>query len=108
MPDSPSKVDRRRARRWRLIEAPRLRKVRLKDGPDVDILDVSASGILFRTDNDMAADKNVVLEIVTVDGSTLEPARVVWSRRMTSSSFVWYEIGCALRRPDALRDLIRK
>src|SRR5687767_8157787 len=99
MPDSPSKVDRRRSRRWRLIEAPRLRKVRLQDGPDVDILDVSASGILLRADEHLVAHTDIVLEVVTVDGSTLEPARVVWSRRMTSSSFVWYEIGCALRRP---------
>lgn len=105
-PDSPSRVDRRRERRWPRIEVPQLRSARIKDGPDVDILDVSASGILFRTDEDLAPDTTVMLEIVAVDASALVPARVVWSRRITSPSFVWYEIGCLLMRPEALREII--
>ncbi len=88
------------------MEVPQLRSVRIKDGPDADILDVSASGILFRTGEDLVPHANVMLEIVAVDASALVPACVVWSRRITSPSFVWYKIGCLLTRPEALREIV--
>jgi hypothetical protein len=86
---------------------PRLRSGRIKKGPRFDILDVSASGILLRTDEDLAPDTNVVLEIVTVDENMLfAHARVVWSRRMRSPSFTWYEIGCVLTGPETIAEMI--
>ena len=104
--DSLSSVERRRERRLPRSAVTQLRGARLKGGPDVEILDVSASGLLFRADSDFAAQTNVVLEIVTRDESILAAALVVWSRPVTSPSFVWYEIGCVLLPPEALRDIV--
>ena len=98
---------RRAETRQRVSGTPWLRRARLKDGPDILILDISSSGILFRCDEELDRNTTVVLELTGPQETTLVPALVVRSHRLTSRSFNWYEIGCRLKRPHALDDLLR-
>ena len=99
--------NRRSERRRRAFEVQWLRSVRIKYGPKVRVLDVSATGIRFRSDHHLAPKTNVVLEFTGPHGTILIPARVVSARRVTSESFAWYEIGCRMKRSHALDELFR-
>lgn len=90
--------NRRAESRRRPSDVRWLRGARLKYGPDVRIIDISASGILFRSDQRLPANAIIVVELTSTNGTALVPARVVRTRRVVSGSFVWYEIGCRFRR----------
>lgn len=98
--------NRRSEHRRRPVETPWLRSVRLKYGPEVRVLDVSPSGIRFRSDEVLAPKTTIVLEMTGPTGIVLVPARVVRLRRVTSGSFAWYEVGCRFRRSHALEALL--
>ena len=90
--------NRRAETRRRPSDVRWLRAARLKYGPEVRIIDISATGILFRNDQQLPTNAIIVVELSSTNGTALVPARVVRSRKVHSGSFVWYEIGCRFRR----------
>ena len=99
--------NRRSERRRRRFEVPWLQSARIKYGPNVEVQDVSASGLRFRCDQHLAPNTNTVLELTGPHGTTLVPARVVRVHRVTTRGFAWYEIACRLKRTNALDELFR-
>jgi hypothetical protein len=60
------------------------------------IIDISDSGVGLLGDRELAPGMDLVLELMCKNGWTSVSARVIWSRCMTSRSFVWYDVGCRL------------
>ena len=100
-------ANRRGELRRRPSEVRWLRGARLKYGPEVVIVDISANGILIRNDREMSANAAIVFEFSGTTGTVLVLARVLRSRRVGSGGFVWYEIACRFKRPGSVgcRDL---
>ena len=94
---SPVK-NRRAETRRRPSDVRWLRGARLKYGPEVRIIDISPTGILFRNEQQLPNNTIIVVELKGLDGTALVPARVVRCRKVHSGSFVWYEVGCRFRR----------
>src|SRR5688572_12262190 len=67
--------NRRSERRRRTFEVPWLQSARIKYGSNIDVQDVSPSGIRFRTDKHLTLNTNIVLELTGPHGTTLVPAR---------------------------------
>jgi hypothetical protein len=91
--------NRRSEVRRRPFEVRWLRGARLKYGADVEIIDISLNGILFRGPREFAANGPVVLELSTATGKFLVIARVVRSRKVAEDPSVRYETACRFRRP---------
>lgn len=83
-----------------------LRGARLKYGPEVVVIDISASGILVRNDKELRANAPVVFEFSGTTGAVLVLARVLRSRRVVSGELVSYEIACRFKRPVAFPGLV--
>jgi hypothetical protein len=98
--------NRRREVRRRPSDLRWLRGARLKYGPDVVIIDISASGILIKNDRGLPANTPVVFEFSSTTGPVLVLARVLRSHRIASNGFVWYEVGCRFKRPVAFPGLV--
>jgi PilZ domain len=98
--------NRRREVRRRPSDLRWLRGARLKYGPDVVIIDISASGILIKNDRELPANTPVVFEFSATTGPVLVLAQVLRSRRIVSNASVWYEVGCRFRRPVAFPGLV--
>ena len=99
-------ANRRREVRRKPSDVRWLRGARLKYGPQVMVIDISASGILVRNDEELEANAPVVFEFSGMTGAVLVLARVLRSRRVSSGRFVWYEIACRFKRPVAFPGLV--
>jgi hypothetical protein len=77
-------TSRRREVRRRPSEVRWLRGARLRYGPEVDIVDVSAHGILIRSRRELSADETIVFELAGTTGTLLVVARVLRSRKVHS------------------------
>ena len=64
-----------------------LRSARLKYGPDVRVLDISAGGILVETDGQLRPDANIVFELSGPTNSILVPSKVLRHFRWRSGRF---------------------
>jgi hypothetical protein len=91
--------NRRRESRRRPGEVRWLRSVRLKYGPNVDIIDISPNGILIRTNRELSANDTVVFELSVATGNLLVVARVLRSRKVADSFSQWFETACRFKRP---------
>jgi hypothetical protein len=99
-------ANRRREIRRRPGDVRWLRGARLKYGPQVVVIDISASGILIRNDDELQVDVPVVFEFSGTTGAVLVLARVLRSRRVASDGRVWYEVACRFKRPVAFPGLV--
>jgi PilZ domain-containing protein len=99
-------ANRRREVRRKPSDVRWLRGARLKYGPQVVVIDISASGILVRNDEELQANAPVVFEFSGTTGAVLVLARVLRSRRVVSGGLVEYEIACRFKRPVAFPGLV--
>ena len=99
--------NRRREERRKPGRLPWLRSARLKYGPEVNIIDISSSGILIRHQRELSVDAPVVFEFAGSEGTVLVLARVLRSHRIPSQDFgVSYEVACRFKRPLVFHGLV--
>jgi hypothetical protein len=79
-----------------------LRSARLKYGPDVRVLDISAGGILVETDGQLRPDANIVFELSGPTNSILVPSKVLRCRVASFADVMRYQGACSFKR--AARD----
>lgn len=84
-----------------------LRTARLKYGPDVRVIDISAGGILVETEGQLRPDTNIVFELSGPMNSILVPSRVLRCRVASFDEVMRYQGACAFKRPLEIPDLVR-
>jgi hypothetical protein len=97
--DAPRKRDRRGEVRLSAEDASWLRGARLKYGPDVRVIDISAGGILVESDTALDPQSNVVIELSVRAKTMLLPARVLRSKITTRVPKARYQTACVFKRP---------
>jgi hypothetical protein len=85
-----------------------LRSARLKYGPDVRVLDISASGILIETDGQLRPDANIVFELSGPTNSILVPSKVLRCRVASFADVMRYQGACSFKRPLEIPDLLKQ
>jgi hypothetical protein len=95
---APPAGDRRRFVRVRPNDVPWLDGAKLKYGPPVQILDISAGGMLLGTRDELTPGSTIVIELSRAEGPLLVALRV---RRCEprKHEFDWYRSGCQFKRP---------
>jgi hypothetical protein len=94
-------------RRFPASELPGLRTARVKYGPEVSVINLSAGGVLFETEGELRPDSTIVLEFAGATRTFLVPSRVVRCRSLESGGDRVRSSGaCAFRRPLPLDDLV--
>jgi hypothetical protein len=84
-----------------------LRSARLKYGPDVRVIDISAGGILVETEGQLRPDANLVFELSGPMHSILVPSKVLRCRVASFDEVMRYQGACAFKRPLEIPDLVR-
>lgn len=107
---SPPFVDEERRGQLRLSaeDALWLSGARVKYGPEVRILDVSASGIFVEALGQLLPNTNVVLELSVASNTILMPARVVRCRVAAFRDGVIYHGACQFKRPLDIQEFIKQ
>jgi hypothetical protein len=100
-----SASDRRQYRRFAASELPGLRSARIKFGPNVALLDVSAGGALLETDARLQPDSEALLELIGSAGQAVVPFRVVRCHITALHGSPRYLGACAFKEPLDLEDL---
>jgi len=85
-----------------------LRSARLKYGPDVHVLDISASGILVETEGQLRPDANIVFELSGPMNSILVPSKVLRCRLASSREVMRYRGACSFKRPLEIPELLKQ
>jgi Family of unknown function (DUF6982)/PilZ domain len=85
-----------------------LRAARLKYGAAIRVLDISAGGMLLETENALAPDTNVVVELTGPESPILIPSRVLRCRAASLGDVLTYHGACAFKRPLAIPELAAK
>jgi len=85
-----------------------LRSARLKYGPDVRVLDISAGGILVETDSQLRPDANIVFELSGSTNSILVPSKVLRCRLASFSDVMRYQGACSFKRPLEIPELLKQ
>jgi hypothetical protein len=85
-----------------------LRSARLKYGPDVRVIDISAGGILVETQGQLRPDANIVFELSGPMKSILVPSKVLRCRVASFAEVMRYQGACAFKRPVEIPDLVRQ
>ena len=85
-----------------------LRSARLKYGPDVRVLDISAGGILIETDSQLRPDANIVFELSGPKDLVLVPSKVLRCRVASFADVVRYPGACSFMRPLEIPDLLKQ
>jgi hypothetical protein len=104
-PPSVSQSNRRAYRRLSVRECEWLRTARVKYGPDVRVIDVSAGGLALETKHALKPDSSVVFELTGATSRLLVPARVVRSQIVSLNGIALYRSGCAFKSPIELSRL---
>lgn len=99
-------LERRAHRRLAPRDVDRLCEARLKYGPAVQLLDLSAGGVQFETSRQLRPDTDVVLHLTGEDLDTLMPSRVVRCHVSKLNGGPSYRSAVAFRRSLDLPDLI--
>lgn len=84
-----------------------LRSARLKYGPDVRVLDISAGGILVETDGQLRPDANIVFELSGPTNSILVPSKVLRCRVATFADVMRYHGACSFKRALEIPELLK-
>ena len=85
-----------------------LRSARLKYGPDVCVLDISATGILVETEGQLRPDTNIVFELSGPMNSILVPSKVLRCRVASFAAVMRYQGACSFKRPLEIPDLLKQ
>ena len=85
-----------------------LRSARLKYGPDVHVLDISATGILVETEGQLRPDANIVFELSGPMNSILVPSKVLRCRLASSREVMRYRGACSFKRPLEIPELLKQ
>jgi hypothetical protein len=85
-----------------------LRSARLKYGPDVRVIDISAGGILVETEGQLRPDANIVFELAGPMHSILVPSKVLRCRVASFAEVMRYQGACAFKRPVEIPDLLKQ
>jgi hypothetical protein len=85
-----------------------LRSARLKYGPDVRVLDISAGGILVETDGPLRPDANIVFELSGPTNSILMPSKVLRCRVASFADVMRYQGACSFKRPLEIPELLKQ
>ncbi|HEY9466153.1 MAG TPA: PilZ domain-containing protein [Vicinamibacterales bacterium] len=85
-----------------------LRSTRLKYGPDVRVLDISAGGILVETDRQLRPDANIVFELSGPTNSILMPSKVLRCRVASFADVMRYQGACSFKRPIEIPELLKQ
>ena len=85
-----------------------LRSARLKYGPDVRVIDISAGGILVETDGPLRPDSNIVFELSGPTSSILVPSKVLRCRVASFADVMSYEGACVFKRAVEIPDLVKQ
>ena len=85
-----------------------LKSARLKYGADVRVIDISAGGMLLETENALAPDANVVVELTGPASPILIPSRVLRCRASSLGDILTYQGACAFKRPLTIPELTAK
>jgi hypothetical protein len=85
-----------------------LRSARLKYGPDVRVLDISAGGILVETDGPLRPDATIVFELSGPTNSILMPSKVLRCRVASFADVMRYQGACAFKRPLEIPALLKQ
>ena len=85
-----------------------LRSARLKYGPDVRVLDISAGGILIETDSQLRPDANIVIELSGSTSSILVPSKVLRCRVASFADVMRYRGACSFKRPLEIPELLKQ
>jgi hypothetical protein len=100
--------DRRGQMRLSAEDVRWLRSARLKYGPEVRVIDISAGGIRVETTGELRPDSNVVFELAGPTNSILMPSRVLRCRLASLDEVVHYQGACAFKRPLTIPDLVQQ
>jgi hypothetical protein len=97
--------DRRQYRRFTASELPGLRSARIKFGPDVALVDVSAGGVLLETNARLQPESEALLELFGSARQTIVPFRVLRCRIAALDGSPKYLGACAFKEPLDLDEL---
>jgi len=95
---APHGLDRRVYPRLTYQELNWLREARMKYGPAVRLLDVSAGGALFETQARVCPNTDLVLHLIGHNLDTVVPSRVLRAQICALGEGPWYRSACAFRR----------
>jgi hypothetical protein len=101
----PSGGDRRQYRRFSARELPGLQAARIKSGPNVALVDVSAGGALLESDTQLQPESEALLELVGNSRHTVVPIRVVRCHLAALNGSPRYLGACAFKKPLDLDEL---
>jgi hypothetical protein len=90
--------DQRQHARLETTGIPWLRSARIKYGPHVQVLDLSATGILFQADQPLTANGTAVIELVGPMGTLRGAATVRRCRLVLCGEIKRYEIACVFKQ----------
>src|SRR4026209_281103 len=85
-----------------------LRSARLKCGPDVRVLDISAGGILVETDGQLRPDANIVFELSGPKDLILVPSKVLRCRVASLGDVMSYHGACSFKRALEIPELLKQ
>jgi uncharacterized protein DUF6982/PilZ domain-containing protein len=103
-PDQDS--ERRGHMRLSVADVRWLRSARVKYGPDVRVLDISAGGIFVETEGQLRPDAHIVFELSGPINSILVPSKVLRCRVASVAEVMRYRGACAFERPLDIPDLV--
>lgn len=106
--DAYEDSDRRGHMRLSVDDVRWLRSARLKYGPDVRVIDISAGGILVETTGQLRPDTNIVFELSGPMNSILVPSKVLRCRVASFDEVMRYQGACAFKRPIEIPDLVKQ
>src|SRR5262249_14654029 len=99
-------ADRRIHRRFSASELHGLRSARIKFGPEVRLIDVSAGGVLLETEVRLRPESDSTLEIVGHSGPLVLPCRVLRCQLTSLEGQLRYRGACEFSTPLDLAELI--
>jgi hypothetical protein len=100
-PDSNRRVH----ERIKATDLPWLRSARIKYGADLNVLDLSAGGMLLETETPLSPNSNVVVELTGAASPILIPSRVLRCRAASLSEILTYQGAFAFKRPLTIPEL---
>jgi hypothetical protein len=103
----PLQSDRRAHPRFAARELQGLRAARIKCGPLVSLVDLSAGGALLETTVPLRPESEAMLELLSETRDAVVPFRVVRCQISALDGRQFYRGACAFSRPLALTDLLR-
>jgi len=97
--------DRRQYRRFTARELPGLRSARIRSGPDVELVDVSAGGVLLETNARLQPESEALLELCGSARQAVVPFRVLRCQIAAIDGSPKYLGACVFKEPLDLDEL---